>query len=191
MVEGHAHDVVDLAIKVLSNPAIGVDARGTDLVRAVKYSVASDKLTVATRKENMRRPDDSVVISGISESSLSEILTRHARFRKWTAEGETEGRNCPVEISRMVLDRKGDGWETIPRLRGIIHAPTLRPTGAVIPEPGYDSRTGLLFVSDRLWPKQPASPTGRDASRALEVLAEPLAAFLLSATPTAQPPSHY
>jgi hypothetical protein len=76
----------------------------------------------------------------------------------------------------MVLARKGFGW-SMPRLRAIIHAPTLRPDGSVISEPGYDEATGLLLVGDRLWRHVPDNPSKRDAGKALAVLSEPIAAL--------------
>lgn len=177
LVQGHAHDVVDQAIKVISNPAVGIYARGSMLVRVVPHKSPAGTLTLAKQAENVHRPEGSVVIVEVKESSLAEALTRHATFQKWNAKMQPEARNCPVEVARMILDRKGAGWDAIPRLRGVIHAPTLRPDHSVISEPGYDPASGLLFCSDRIWQQQPASPTKQDGKRALEYLARPLSGF--------------
>ena len=177
LVQGHAHDVVDQAIKVISNPAVGIYARGSMLVRVVPHKSPAGTLTLAKQAENVHRPEGSVAIVEVKESSLAEALTRHATFQKWNAKMQPEARNCPVEVARMILDRKGAGWDAIPRLRGVIHAPTLRPDHSVISEPGYDPASGLLFCSDRIWQQQPASPTKQDGKRALEYLARPLSGF--------------
>ena len=73
----------------------------------------------------------------------------------------------------MIVARKGFGW-TMPRLRAIIGAPTLRPDGTVIDTPGYDPDTGLLLVGDRLWRHVPDNPSKRDAAEALRTLSEPI-----------------
>ena len=59
----------------------------------------------------------------------------------------------------------------MPILRGLIHAPTLRPDGSVIDRPGYDPITGLLFLGhDTYWEPILEKPTLQDALCALEKL---------------------
>lgn len=174
IVKGHIHDAVDQAIGVLSDPAIEIYARGDDLVRAISHRTPSQTLTVAKQSENVIRPDGSIVISTLSEAAIIEALTRHANFLKYDGRAKDfVPCDCPPEVARMILARKGHGW-TVPRLRAIISAPTFRPNGSIINKSGYDTATGLLLVGDRLWRQIPEKPTKRDALAALDVLVEPI-----------------
>lgn len=177
VVNGEIHRAVDQAICVLSDPALGIFARGDELVRAVVYDVPKGMLTVAKAGENVRRPFGSITLSSLTDVALVEVLTRHAKFKKWDARASGfVGCNCPIEVARMILAGRGHDW-TMPRLRAIISAPTLRQDGTVIAEPGYDAETGLLLVGERLWRHTPDSPSKRDALDALDVLGEPLTGF--------------
>lgn len=57
----------------------------------------------------------------------------------------------------------------IPTLSALAHAPTLRPDGALVHEPGYDISTGILLASD-LRVDIPLTPTQEDARAALAKL---------------------
>lgn len=177
VVKGDIHEAVDGAMAVLSNPSLGIYARGDDLVRAVTYSMPARTLTVAKQGENVDRPDGTVIIATLSDVALVETLTRHATFAKWDARADKYVPcDCPTEVARMILANKGHGW-TVPRLRAIISAPTLRHDGTVLSTPGYDNATGLLLVGDRIWRQVPENPSKRDAAKALDVLVEPIDGF--------------
>ncbi len=177
VVKGFIHKAVDGAMDVLSNPALGIYARGDDLVRAVSYRARSGTLTVAKQSENVSRPDNAIVIATLPEAALVETMTRHARFMKWSSQSEKfVPCDCPPEVARMIISRKGYDWK-VPRLRAVISAPTLRGDGTLITEPGYDEETGLLLVGDRLWRQVPEKPTKHDAIKALDVLVEPINAL--------------
>lgn len=177
VVKGDVHETVDGAMAVLSNPSLGIYARGDDLVRAVTYSMPARTLTIAKQGENVDRPDGTVIIATPSDVALVETLTRHATFAKWDARADKfVPCDCPTEVARMILANKGHGW-TVPRLRAIISAPTLRHDGTVLSTPGYDKATGLLLVGDRIWRQVPESPSKRDALKALDVLLEPIDRF--------------
>lgn len=66
----------------------------------------------------------------------------------------------------------------LPTLNGIITAPTLRPDGTVLDQPGYDAATGLILHLDREdLPAIPASPTETDLEQALRTLWGPFRGF--------------
>ncbi|PYE34679.1 phage/plasmid primase-like uncharacterized protein [Rhizobium sp. PP-WC-1G-195] len=179
VVKGKIHIAVDEAIGVLSHPDLGVFARGEILVKAAIIENKGRTISLAKASENVVRPDGAVVVRTLSEPGLCEILTRHASFAKpsKTDDGFRDAPiDCPPEVARMVLARRGDGW-TIPQLRAVIQAPCLRHDGTVVEERGYDVQTGLLLVGDRLWRKVPDTPSKRDALDALDVLTEPLSHF--------------
>ncbi|MFS2175641.1 toprim domain-containing protein [Rhizobium pisi] len=174
-VKGALHLAADESIAVLSDPALGVYSRGDELVRPVTFESMSRTLSTDTKSDgNTVRPDGAVVISPLSEQALVEKLTRHADFTKYNGRAkEWLPVDCPSEVARSVLHRRGDGW-TVPRLRAVISAPTLRHDGTVISEHGYDAATGLLLAGDRLWRKVPDNPSKRDALDALDALSEPI-----------------
>ncbi|WP_314952087.1 hypothetical protein [Bradyrhizobium cosmicum] len=177
VLKGDIHKTVDQAMAVLSNPSLGIYARGDDLVRAVTYSMPARTLTIAKQGENVDRSDGTVIIATLSDVALVETLTRHATFAKWDARADKfVPCDCPTEVARMILANKGHGW-TVPRLRAIISAPTLRHDGTVLSAPGYDEATGLLLVADRIWRQVSEKPSKRDAAKALDVLVEPIDGF--------------
>lgn len=177
VVKGDIHETVDRAMVVLSDASLGIYARGDDLVRAVTYSMPARTLTVAKQGENVDRPDGTVMIATLSDVALVETLTRHALFVKWDGRANNfVPCDCPTEVARMILASKGHGW-TVPRLRAIISAPTLRHDGTVLSAPGYDEATGLLLVGDRIWRQVPENPSKREAAKALDVLVEPIDGF--------------
>ncbi|MER8512103.1 hypothetical protein NKH47_04005 [Mesorhizobium sp. M1060] len=173
--QGDVHKAVDDAIAVLSNPAIGIFARGDVLVRPVEYAAPTKTLSVnASVEGNSLRPDGSIIVGRVDADSLVDVLTRHATFLKWNARSNEDVEiNCPAEVARMVLARRGAGW-TIPRLRAIIQAPCLRDDGTVLNTSGYDLSSGLLFLSNRLWPTVQESPSYKNALDAIDVLLEPI-----------------
>ncbi|MCL4767749.1 MAG: hypothetical protein KJZ80_16095 [Hyphomicrobiaceae bacterium] len=174
VVKGEIHEAVDRAVSVLSNPALEIYARGDSLVRVVADNTPMQSLEVGKQGENDASQAGTLAIVALSEPALVEALTRHIRFMKWSGNAKDYvPSDCPPEVARMVLARKGYGW-TVPRLRAVIGAPTLRRDGTVLSKPGYDSASSLILAGDRLWRQVPDSPSKRDALDALDVLVEPI-----------------
>lgn len=173
--KGKIYEAVDAACAVLASPEIGIYARGGTLVRAVAHKPTSGTLSIRKQHEgNVTRTEGAIVVETIGESALMETLTREARFEKYSGTAKDWiSTDCPPEVARMALARRGYGWN-IPPLRAIVHAPCLREDGSVISEPGYDERTSLLFLSQRLWPSIPENSSRADARAALAVLNEPI-----------------
>lgn len=177
VVKGEIHRAVEQAISILSSQSLGIFSRADELVRPVTHTTPKLTLTVAKQGENTSRPDGSVIVTTITEAALTEVLSERALFMKFNARvSDFVPCDCPPEVARMILARKGHNW-TMPRLRAVISAPTLRHDGTVISEPGYDAGTGLLLVGGRLWRQVPENPSKREASEALAVLSEPIAAL--------------
>jgi hypothetical protein len=66
----------------------------------------------------------------------------------------------------------------IPVLTGIVEAPTLRPDGTILSEPGYDAATGLLLDTGGVdFPAVPERPTKEDAEEALRLIQDVIRAF--------------
>jgi putative DNA primase/helicase len=103
--------------------------------------------------------------------ALIEIITSAARLGKYDARAKAVvPTNCPKQIADAYVNRKGR-WGLRP-LTGVTNAPTLRPDGSVLDEPGYDPATGLLYIpqSGIVFPAIPEWPTRAEALAALAVL---------------------
>lgn len=175
VVKSEIHRAVEQAIEVLSEtPEAVVFARADELVRPVVHRNQRQTLSLSKKGENVQRADGAVVVTPLSEAALVEVLTRYASFFKWNARtSEYVPCDCPPEVAKMILARRGHNW-TVPLLRGVINAPTLRHDGTVITEPGYDDATGLFLAGDGLWRQIDEKPTRRQATDALKVLSEPI-----------------
>jgi putative DNA primase/helicase len=77
----------------------------------------------------------------------------------------------------MLMAGAGD-W-SLPTVAGIITAPTLRPDGTLLSQPGYDPQTRLYLVEDPALqlPTIPEAPTRDEARAALDLILELLAEF--------------
>lgn len=84
----------------------------------------------------------------------------------------------PTAIAKQLLSL-GER-RRLKRLEGVITAPTLRPDGSILNQPGFDELTGLLLEadSDDLYPV-PAQPTTDEVEQALERLMLPFSDFPL------------
>ncbi len=67
-------------------------------------------------------------------------------------------------------------------LRGVVHAPVLRPDGSLLEKPGYDKATGLLYLPDPSVniPLVPENPTTEDVVKAVKLLDYMLAGFVFA-----------
>jgi hypothetical protein len=107
---------------------------------------------------------------------LADRLTRIVDFQKFDARSEDwVSVDCPPHLAAAYCERIG-AWRLRP-LRGIATAPTLRPDGSILAEPGYDPETGLLLAFAETYPAIPERPSRQEGRAALDVLLEPLSAF--------------
>jgi putative DNA primase/helicase len=109
----------------------------------------------------------------VSAGSLIEIITSAAMLGRYDARAKkTLLVNCPPQIAEAYMKRRGR-WGLRP-LTGVTNAPTLRPDGSLLDQPGYDPATGLLYLPQPgvVFPVIPARPSREEALAALEVLDE-------------------
>lgn len=126
------------------------------------------------------------VIRPLNAHSLRPRLTRHVRFLrtvKPTAKERTAaacmGEEPPIKWGESLPS--GDlvrellalpGWRGIPPLAGILEAPSVRPDGTVIDQPGYDAATGFFYVPSQVFDTVDPNPSQTDAMRALAALTD-------------------
>jgi len=94
-----------------------------------------------------------------------------------TAEGIVQKAVPPPKWLIDGIATMGDYSGDVRRLEGIITAPTLRPDGTILQKPGYDPKTGLLYVPNAKFPAIPQNPTIDDAKRAAAELLNVVADF--------------
>jgi len=91
----------------------------------------------------LHRPADTPVILEAAPAHIMELLTQAAQWQKWDARKDDWKPALPP--SWFVETLQGRGVWPFPVLEGIITAPTLRPDGSLITQPGYDPDTALYL----------------------------------------------
>ncbi len=171
----------DLALAVAAAeaaliPAAGIYQRGGQLVRVAQLDAASNL-------GGIHRAVGTPVILPVTRDYLLLALSTHADFARFDGRKKALRRvDPPGAVASMPLAAAGQ-WK-FPELRGIVSAPTLRPDGTLLADPGYDSSSGLLMWSDGTqWPAIDERPTREAALEALQRLKDLLAEFEFSDGP--------
>ena len=155
-----------------------LDIRGGDQVYVV------DELVRAMREDwqFFNKPDGSLVLVdggdtvGLDLYGLKYELGKLVAAYKVKAGGERAPADIKDEPIKVVLAR--GCRRDLPTLKGIISAPTLRPDGTVLDQPGYDAATNLiLHLSREDLPTIPERPTEADLEQALRALWGPFRGF--------------
>jgi hypothetical protein len=102
--------------------------------------------------------------------ALQEDLSSAAAFQKFDRrENKSMAADPPMAIVKTLQARR-DRLQ-LPVLTGVLNAPTMRADGSLLTEPGYDSKTGLLFEPlDETFQPIPQRPSPADARKALDKL---------------------
>ena len=87
-----------------------------------------------------------------SYADIYRHLSGAARWVKQETDKEGNVRERAVEPHRMAVKALQDLQvrPTHRPIHGIVHTPVLRPDGSLLQTPGYDERTGLLYLDDEL-----------------------------------------
>jgi hypothetical protein len=108
-------------------------------------------------------------LSPIRHANMVDLLCQSAQWVRYDArKKETVRINPPNDIAQILLHRCGE-WNFNPVV-GVITAPTLRPDGSLLSNPGYDAATQLLLVEPPPMPDILENPTREDALEALRLL---------------------
>jgi putative DNA primase/helicase len=116
-----------------------------------------------------------VRLAPMAVPAMLDYLCRSAQFKKWTAKQELVAANPPENLAKIILARAGE-WN-FRHLAGIITAPTLRPDGSLLTEPGYDALTRLLVSELPAMAAISECPTREEAAAALAKLNGLLSGF--------------
>jgi hypothetical protein len=120
----------------------------------------------------------STVLRTITASNLAYMTNKHAaRYVRYDGRSkQLVPADPPAKIMQGLVER---GQWRFPRVAGVVNAPTLRPDGTILDEPGYDKVTQLWCAPDpgfRLG-DIPPKPTKSEAKAALGLLTELLSGF--------------
>ena len=128
----------------------------------------------AATVRGITRPRGAVTISPLDRDSLLDRLNRFIHWEKWNEKKEGYKRcHAPAAIAQTLLARSGS-WN-FPPLIGVVSAPTLRPDGSILDQPGYDKTTGLFFdAQNEIFPPIPADPSPEAGRAALQFLKDEL-----------------
>lgn len=143
---------------LLAAPHETIYQQGTQLVRPVRVQPS-------TMREVHQGAEGTLILCEVDPVYLVEVLTRSAR---WFSESKTglTPIDCPPKVANTYLARKGS-WK-LPRLLGVIEAPTIRPDGSILQTPGYDPDSCLYFDPGATeFPAIPEQPTREGALAAL------------------------
>ena len=158
---GEYPEAVESAEQNLIEADVGIYQRG------ILCRVSRDPVPTV---RGISRPAGVATIKEVTETWLLNQLDRRIKFEKWDGRSEDFKRcHAPKEIAQRLLHNAGS-WK-FPTLTGIITAPTLRPDGSILDQPGYDAGTGLFFdPQGEQYPPIPASPTREEGQAALQRL---------------------
>lgn len=154
--------IVNMACEEAVKSGASLYARGTSLVRPVTiYSTATSR--------GVKRAEGATVLVPVEKPALVEILTSLIDWQRFDGR-KTDWKPvaCPPVVADTILARRGD-WP-FHQLNAVVSAPTMRPDGTILNEPGFDHDTGILFASELTWPQVPGRPTMEEASDALRHL---------------------
>ncbi len=113
----------------------------------------------------------------VDENWLTDYLARHIRFFRFRQNGDDWIRreaDPPSWLAKVIIAKTGE--RGLPELTGVITAPTLRPDGSLMDQPGFDPATGLLLQAAK-WPSIPLHPDPAQLRRAWNVLWRPFLEF--------------
>ena len=164
---GKLHDLATAAEDAILQAEADIFQRGWTLVRPIRSEVP------ATRD----RTTLTAGLGKITAPSMLDTLSRVAQWMQLDRKKKPERIDPPKRVVEVLLSREGL-WR-LPRVRGVITAPSMRWDGSVLTEPGFDPTTCLYHMADpgiRLLPTVD-NPTRRDAEDALQVLQALLVEF--------------
>lgn len=115
----------------------------------------------------------------VSAPWLRTHLERERRFERFDGRAkEWRAVDCPGDLAERLRANRG-AWP-MSELRGLVHAPILRPDGTLLDRPGYDAGTGLLLIDHHADAVSiPLEPTTGQVRKAVAVLLEPFGHFPL------------
>jgi primase-polymerase (primpol)-like protein len=158
------HLTVDASKKALGSHD-DIYQRAQELVHVARHQPATER----EQTKGLRRSSGSPLIVPLGPATVRTMLSRVAKFRRWDQREQEWGWKAPPrDIAESILGERN--YPDMRELVGVIEAPTLRPDGSLLREPGYDAATGLLYVPGGIYPETPDWPTEEQVGAAKDEL---------------------
>jgi hypothetical protein len=163
-------NIVEMADKAVQG--LGADPyvyqRAGELVHVVLHRDRPDFEATAA----IHQPSAVPVITSLKVPTLRERLSTDCRFLTFDKSSGGHKAVTPPEIVVQAVSCRGQ-WPGVRPLVGVITAPTMRPDGTILQEPGYDPSTGLLYLpGDVTYPHVDDEPTLDQCRHNFRALAE-------------------
>lgn len=160
--------IVNAAESALLSAGVGIYQRARMLARVT---------TDGAQIKGIERAPDTPTIEPVPRAWLREEMGSSAQWRSQSKDG-VRNVQPPMWAVDTLLAR--GSWQFL-YLTAVVESPCLRADGTVLDTPGYDERTGLLYLPSCNIPAIPENPSQADAQRALGTLSEPFADFPFAA----------
>jgi phage/plasmid primase-like uncharacterized protein len=175
---GELPATVDAAENALLDSDVKIYQRDRMLVRVMRRTVPSVR--------NYKRPAGSLGIVPVELAHLVESLTRVARWERFDPRSKSKDQddekgkwiriNAPDKVAGTYMARAGH-WK-LPELWSVVTAPTLRPDGTILQQPGYDEAMKAWYDPCGIeFPRIPEEPTQAEARAALATLKKAFSTF--------------
>jgi hypothetical protein len=134
----------------------------------------------ASRLAGIIRAKGSPRIVEVTLPGLRERCAAAARYYRWTLDpdsGQWEPEDLhPPDWCVREVEARGQ-WPGVRPLDGVVECPVLRPDGSVLDVPGYDRKTGLLYIPSGRFDKFSQPSTQEEASKAAAHLLDVVSDF--------------
>jgi hypothetical protein len=127
---------------------------------------------------SMARVSDELIYPITKNDSpyLKDFVERNAYYERHGEKGVMFPCSVPADVIQRILAKNGE--RKLPKLQGLISAPTLKVDGSLIQDPGYDESSGLyLQIQQDEFPRIPDLITDEDILHSTKVLLEPFERF--------------
>lgn len=167
-----ALDEIEAELLAIEAPIWQMQGR---LVRPIRFDGGADG-DGSIESDGIRRRAGALVIHQLNDHLLREQFARSVAFAVWNgSKSKWKPAAPPLELAKHYSARGTWGLRV---LRGIVEAPTMRPDGTILSEPGYDPATGIYLDTGGVnFPTIPDQPDRKAALAALKMLKDVIKDF--------------
>jgi hypothetical protein len=130
-------------------PSDDPDKEGQTIIRPMPFCITRERITQACKLKKRK-------------VSRGEVSIERVEPPRWLIEA---------------IHHRGYYQNQIRPLVAVVHAPAIRVDGSIFQTPGYDRKTGLLYVPNATYPEIPETPSRADAKAAMDHLCEVVVDF--------------
>lgn len=158
--DGELPRMVDELDYLLATAGAEVYQRGGQLVTVTRDGRGGD--------DRIDRAPGAPRIIALSAIAAQDLATRHVACQRYDRRMEDyRVVDVPRYLAAALVER--GTWRHLPELVGYVDAPTMRPEGTALTDPGYDPSTGLLLLEDAPAVDLPAAVQSRSSARSPDV----------------------